>query len=114
VHGYDFQPDDFARIQKLISELRTLIASSNLLGSQHRLRLLKRLEAMQSELHEKNSDIDRFWGFIGEVGVAVRKFGDDLKPISDRAHELAKLVLIALAVKEGISTLPGALKLLEK
>lgn len=112
--GYDFSPEDFAQIQKLISELRELIASSRLLDSRHRLRLLKRLEAMQVELHERNSDIDRFWGFIAEVGVAVRKFGEDLKSISDRAHELAKLVVAAIMVKEGITALPTIVKLLEK
>lgn len=69
---------------------------------------------MQVELHQTNSDIDRFWGFIGEVGVAVRKFGEDLKPISERAQELSKLVITAVMMREGITALPMIVKLLEK
>jgi hypothetical protein len=112
--GYSFEPSGFARIQVLITELRDLITDSKLLDDRHRLRLLRRLEAMQAELHEKNSDIDRFWGFIGEVSVAVRKFGDDLKPITERAQEVSRIIVAAIMLKEGIAALPMVTRLLEK
>jgi hypothetical protein len=61
---------------------------------------------MHAELHKKTSDIDRFWGFIGEAGIAMRKFGDDLAPISERILELGGIVITVIFAKEGIQALP--------
>lgn len=106
VSVYEFSDDELKRIQNLINELRDYISSSNLIGDDHKRRLLKRLEAMQSELHKDTSDIDRFWGFIGEAGVVARKFGEDMKPITDRVRELCGIVFRVIMIKEGIHHLP--------
>jgi hypothetical protein len=55
---------------------------------------------MQRELHKTTSDLDRFWGFIGEAGIAIGKFGNDIKPLVDRINELAKIVWKTIALKE--------------
>ena len=68
---------------------------------------------MQSEIHKKSSDIDRFWGFVAEAGIVTRKFGEDMKPISDRVTELGKIVIAVIMSKEGIQALPDITKLLE-
>lgn len=106
VSVYEFPEPDFRRLQDLIVELRDLIRSSTLLSDEHRRRLLRRLEAMQGELHKKTGDIDRFWGFIGEAGIAMRKFGEDLGPISERVLELGGIVIGVIFAKEGIKALP--------
>ncbi len=103
---YEFSQDDYARIQVLISELRSMITASNLIAEDHKRRLLRRLEAMQNELHLKTSDIDRFWGFIGEAGIVSRKFGEDLKPITERVQELGKIIITVITATEGIHKLP--------
>ena len=103
---YEFPEADFKRVQDLIQELRELIRSSTLLSDEHRRRLLRRLEAMHGELHRKTSDIDRFWGFIGEAGIAMRKFGQDLAPISERVLELGGIVVGVIFTREGIKALP--------
>ena len=103
---YEFIDEEFARVQHLIDELRQLISQSALITADHRRRLLLRLEAMQKELHKRTSDIDRFWGFIGEAGVVARKFGEDMKPISERVTELGRIVLAVIFAKEGIKALP--------
>ena len=87
-------------------ELRELIRGSSLITDDHKRRLLRRLEAMHAELHKKTSDIDRFWGFIGEAGIAMRKFGEDLAPISERVLELGGIVITVIFAKEGIKALP--------
>lgn len=69
-----------------------MISESKLFDENHKSRLLKRLERLQSELHKKVSDLDRFWGLIGEAGVAIGKFGNDVKPIVDRIREIAEIV----------------------
>lgn len=112
IEYYEFSDSEFARIQSLINELRELIGESHLVSETHKIRLLRKLEAMQSELHQKTSDIDRFWSFIGEAGITIRKFGDDMKPISERMNELGKIVISVIMATEGIQALPEIAALL--
>lgn len=103
---YEFGEAEFKRIHDLANELKALIRDSSLITEDHKRRLLRRLEAMRGELHRKTTDIDRFWGFLGEAGINMRKFGEDLSPVSDRMLELANIVLGVMLAKEGISALP--------
>lgn len=106
VSVYEFSDTDFKRVHELIRELRDLIRNTTLISEEHKRRLLRRLEAMHAEMHKKTSDIDRFWGFIGEAGIAMRKFGEDLAPISERVLELGGIVITVIFAKEGIKALP--------
>ena len=90
--SYEFSQGDLARVQQLINELREQISASNLFEADHQRRLLMRLEKLQSEMHKKVSDLDRFWGLIGDAGVALGKFGKDAKPIIDRMIEISNIV----------------------
>jgi hypothetical protein len=112
ISSYEFSDNDYKRIQILINELRELIVKNEVLSEGHKARLLKRLEAMQGELHKKTSDIDRFWGFIGEVGINIRKFGENMRPISERVQELGKIVIAVIYAKEGIQLPPEVSKFL--
>jgi hypothetical protein len=103
---YEFTDTEFKRIHQLLHELRDLIQTSNLIPETQQRRLLRRLEATRAELHKKTNDIDRFWGFLGEAGIAMRKFGEDFGPISDRVIELAEVVLGVVRNREGIKALP--------
>ncbi len=103
---YEFSETEFKRVQDLLNELRELIKASSLIGEEHRRHLLRRLEAMRGELHRKTNDIDRFWGFLGEAAITIRKFGQDLQPITERVLELGNIVLRVLLAKEGIKALP--------
>jgi len=89
---YEFSKGDINRIQELISELREEIATSTLFESNHKERLLKRLERLQSELHKHMSDIDKFWGLVGDAGVVLGKFGNDAKPFVKRIKEIADII----------------------
>jgi hypothetical protein len=109
---YEFSESDFKRVQDLINELRDLLRSSSLIGDDQKRRLLRRLEAMRSELHKKTNDIERFWGFLGEAAIAIRKFGEDLKPISERVLELGGIVLRVILEKEGVKALPELARIL--
>jgi hypothetical protein len=88
---YEFSQGDLDRVQTLINELRTQISESKLVD-EHKQRLLARLEKMQAELHKKVSDLDRFWGVIGDAGVVIGKLGTDAKPIVDRLRELKDII----------------------
>ncbi len=109
---YEFSEPEYKRVQDLLNELREMVRASSLIGEDHRRRLLRRLEAMRGELNRKTNDIDRFWGFLGEACITIRKFGQDLQPVADRVFELARIVLRVLLAKEGIKALPELSQLL--
>ena len=100
--SYEFSDDETTRINQLISELRDIISQSELFEEGHKQRLLRRLERLQSEVHKKVSDLDRFWGLVGDAGVALRKFGEDARPIVDRVKELTKIIWGAQEKAEGL------------
>jgi len=85
---YEFSDGDLARVQKLINELRDLITKSKDFEDEHKSRLLKKLEQLQSELHKRMSNLDKLWGIIGEAGIILGKFGEDAKPFTDRIREI--------------------------
>lgn len=90
--AYEFSEGDLKKIQNNINELRDLISDSTRIKEDHQKRLLKRLERLQYELHKRVSDLDRFWGFVGDAGVVMGKFGDDAKPMVDRIREMMEIV----------------------
>jgi hypothetical protein len=90
--SYEFSQGDLERVQLLINQIRELISQTNGLEKDHQRRLLSRLEKLQSEMHKKVSDLDRFWGLIGDAGVVLGKLGKDAKPIVDRIKEVADIV----------------------
>lgn len=89
---YEFSQGDLEKVQELINELRQEVSSCDKLVYEHKARLLKRLEALQSELHKKISDLDKFWGLIGDASVVMAKIGNNAKPIVDRVREIADIV----------------------
>ena len=89
---YEFSQGDLDRVQHLLNQLRGLIGDAKQLDKEHQQRLLRRLEKLQSEMHKKVSDLDRFWGLIGDAGVVLGKLGNDAKPIVDRIREVADIV----------------------
>lgn len=89
--AYEFTEGDVNRIQTLINELRQLISDNDELEDQHKRRLLKRLEKLQSEMHKKMSDLDHFYGLTVEGSVMLKKVGGNLKPIVDRITEITKI-----------------------
>jgi len=102
--GYEFSTGDLHRIQRLINEIRERIGDNQDLEEDHKQRLLKRLETLQSELHKRVSDLDRFWGLVGDAGVVLGKLGNDAKPIVDRVKEIAEIVWRTQARTEELST----------
>jgi hypothetical protein len=93
--SYQLTEGDLKRIQDLITKLRQQIASSQVLGEEHKRRLLSRLEKLQSELHKRMSDYDRVYGLLIDGIILVQKFGDAVKPITELLREIGKLFWIS-------------------
>lgn len=89
---YEFSEGDLNKVQTNINELRDLISKATIFEIKHQQRLLSRLERLQSELHKKMSDLDRFWGFVGDAGVVMGKVGTEAKPFTDRIKDIMNVV----------------------
>jgi hypothetical protein len=102
--AYEFVQGDLDRIQILISELRSQLTANTSLEESHKQRLLRRLEKLQSELHKRVPDLDRFFGLIGDAGVVLGKLGNDAKPIVDIVKELLQITWKTQAHAEELSS----------
>lgn len=69
------------------------------------MRLLKKLEALQSELHKKMSNFDKFWGFFIDSGIALTKFWENAKPFRDDVKEIVQIVSRTQAKAENVQNL---------
>ncbi|MCK5581799.1 MAG: hypothetical protein KAJ18_11070 [Candidatus Omnitrophica bacterium] len=99
---YEFSDDDFKRVQALLNHLRDLLVNSKDFEAEHRGRLLKRLEALQAELHKKMSNFDKLWGFIIDSGIAFNKFWKNGKPFIDDVKEIMQIVCETQARAENV------------
>jgi hypothetical protein len=89
---FEFSDGDLKQIQKLINELRDLISATDEIASDHKQRLLKKLEKFQSEFHKKVSDLDRFWGFFIDASIVVGIMGENAKPMVDVIQKIVKII----------------------
>ncbi|MBW8035665.1 MAG: hypothetical protein FVQ79_08555 [Planctomycetes bacterium] len=99
---YEFSDGDFSRVQTLLNNLRDLLTNSTDFEEDYRSRLLKKLEALQSEVHKKMSDFDRFWGFFIDSGIALSKFWENAKPFRDDIKEIVEIVSRTQAKAENV------------
>ncbi|MBD8188811.1 hypothetical protein IFU20_21765 [Pseudomonas viridiflava] len=97
---YTFTDGDLTRIQEVVNELRDMLVSDTQFDEGHKRRLLKRLEALQSELHKSVGDLSHFYNLMGDFGVATGKLGKDAKPFTDRIKELISFAWKAQARAE--------------
>ena len=88
---YEFTDGDIKQVQELINKLRNIIMDTEELSEDHRRRILNKLENLQSEMHKKMSNIDRFYGFLVEAAYLSKIIGDNLKPFIDTVGELKRI-----------------------
>lgn len=80
-------PDRLTMIDKC-SELRDIITKSLVLTPPFRNRLLKRVAAIEIEINKEEGTFDTILAGMVEAGEALGKFGEAVKPITDRFTEL--------------------------
>lgn len=99
---YEFSDEDFAEVQELLNRLREILTKSKDFEEEHRLRLLKKLEILQLELHKKMSNFDRFWGFFVDSSIALRKFWENVEPFREDVKEVMRIVCRTQARAENV------------
>ncbi|NQT00969.1 MAG: hypothetical protein HQ580_03005 [Planctomycetes bacterium] len=92
VFHYEISEGDLDLIQNLITKLRKLISTTDELGEDHRHRLIKKLEKVQSELHKRVSDLDRFWGFCIDLSIVVGSMGKNAEPAADLVKKIVAII----------------------
>jgi len=102
IYEYEFTDNDYSTIQMLINKMRTLLQESSVVSEEHKFRLLKRLEALQSELHKKMSNLDKALGFLLDVSIIIRQTGEGAKPIAELAKEISKILTQVILVSKGL------------
>ncbi|MGH0032849.1 MAG: hypothetical protein ACQGVC_23905 [Myxococcota bacterium] len=104
---YEFSESDFERMQDCLNSLRNIISKSEEIEERHRQRLLRRLEALQAELHKRMSDIDRIWGFVIEASIVIRQVGENLAPAAKVVKDIMDIVWRIVEVAQGLP--PGTM-----
>lgn len=92
------------KITSLCGEMRNLVNSSLSIPDQHKIRLLKRISAIEAEIHKDRGRFDVILGGVTDVGEVAGKFGNDIKPLVDRIREIMG---IAWAKSDDYSALPA-------
>ncbi len=100
--AYTFTDNELDTIHTQLTALAVQIEKSELFEDKHKQRILDKLDALQAEIHKRMTTLDRFWGFFSEAGVMLGKFGNDIKPLTDRIVEVGRIVTGAQARAEGL------------
>jgi hypothetical protein len=108
VFSYEFSEGDLKKIESLIGGIGKFVSGNGDYDQGHKSRLLKRLKELQADLGKKMGSLDRFWGLIGDAGIAGGKLGKDSKPVIDRVLKIAEIVWRTQARAE---ELPSGLEL---
>lgn len=100
--GYELTEGDLKEVQTLLDQLRSAITESTELKEDHKQRLLKRLEKVQSELHKKLSTLDSLYCFAIEVSVAAGTIGRNAEPLARAAKAIAGIAWRTHGHAEGL------------
>jgi len=100
-YHYEFEENDYKRVQDIINELRDLIRDSNEIPEEQKDRLVKRLDQLQSDLDKRVSNFDRFWGVAIEISSNVGQICENVKPFNDRLKELLDIVTKTMKIATG-------------
>ena len=93
----EFTGKALAEVQALANQLRDTIFTAEI-DDQHRYRLLKKVGALQLELHRRMRRIDEFICLAGSVAVAIQLFGESAPNIKKLTERIMAMMMRALAV----------------
>jgi len=99
---FEISDDNLKKLQLLFSSIRYEVERNQSLSEDVRWRILKKLELTEAKTQRKMVDLDRLWGFMGEIRVILTGSGtansnNDTRTILDRINEIARITRIVQA-----------------
>lgn len=82
---------DKERVLKLCNDMRKIVFASVDFDDPHKRRLLNRIAAIEQQVHANRGLFDVILGGVSDLGETLGKFGKDIKPLSDRMQEVARI-----------------------
>ena len=79
------------RVLELCSEMRKIVLGTVEFDQPHKVRLSNRIAAMEAEVNKEKGLFDVILGGVSDVGETLKKFGTDIKPLTDRMGEVLKI-----------------------
>ena len=88
---FELDQADAERVFKLCADMRKIVFASNDFDEPHRIRLLNRIAAIERETKKPKGLYDVVLGGISDFGETLGKFGSDIKPLTERLEEVARI-----------------------
>ena len=88
---FSLEEKEKERVLKLSEDMRKIVFSSSIFDEPHKRRLLNRIAAIETEVHQKNGRLDVVLAGVVDVGDALGKFGKKVEPLTKRMKEVADL-----------------------
>ncbi len=88
---FELKEEDKMRVLHLTGQMRQIVFASELFDAPHKRRLLNRIAAMENAVHQPKGKLDVILAGASDIGDTLRKFGGDLKPLTDRYLEVKRI-----------------------
>ena len=88
---FEIKQEDKDRIFDLCCKMRNIILATIEFDEPHRRRLLNRIAAIEAETQKPLGMFDVVLGGVSDIGETLGKFGKDIKPLTDRMAEVARI-----------------------
>jgi hypothetical protein len=88
---FELNKKDQARVLELAQKMRKIVLATSAFDHAHKRRLLDRITAIEKQVHQPKGRLDVILGGVSDVGDTLKKFGTDLKPLTDRMTEIKKI-----------------------
>lgn len=88
---FSLEEADKQRVLKLCADIRKIVLATNDFDHPHKIRLSNRIAAIEAEIHKKKGMFDVILGGVADFGETLKKFGKDIKPLTDRINEIRRI-----------------------
>lgn len=99
---YELSDCDLTQMQKLLTHLRNQLQDLDDLEDNHRLRLVERIEFLQSEFQRKMNSFEGIWGFLMEASYAIARIEEPGRDARKTIRDIVAIVSIASSCAYGL------------
>ena len=82
---------DRTRVLKLCADMRKIVLSTDAFDHPHKIRIANRIAAIEVQVHKEKGILDVILGGVVDVGETLKRFGKDIKPLTDRISEIRRI-----------------------